>query len=205
MDKDREIIAILRGIKPTEIIAAARALIDAGIRRIEVPLNSPDPLDSIAWVANELKGKGEFGAGTVLTPSQVDAVAAAGGSFVVSPDCNVETIRRTRELGMHSYPGVMTPSEAFAAIAAGATGLKFFPAGVLGPDGIKAIKAVLPPELPLYAVGGAGPDNFAAYFKSGCTGFGLGSYLYLPGYSPEEIGRRASMAVAAYDRSVLSA
>src|SRR5690606_28060138 len=137
------------------------ALVSAGITLIEVPLNSPEPLRSIGAAAQAFAGRAEIGAGTVLSIKDVDAVAGVGGTFIVSPDSFADVIVRTRDKGLKSYPGVMTPSDAFAALRAGATGLKFFPAEVLGPKGIKAMKAVLPPEVPLYAVGGANPDNFA--------------------------------------------
>jgi len=195
----RHLIAILRGITPSETIAACQALIDAGITMIEVPLNSPDALISIAMASNALGDAATIGAGTVLSKKQVWAVSEAGGTFVVSPDTNKQVIEETIRLQMLSFPGVFTPTDAFRAIKAGATGLKFFPDEVLGPKGIKAMKAVLPPEIPLYAVGGAAPDNFNEYFAAGCTGFGLGSYLYKPGMDAAQIGERAVAAVAAYD------
>lgn len=198
----REIIAILRGVKPAEANEVCDVLIRAGISIIEIPLNSPDPLASIANVAKAFAGKAEIGAGTVLTVENVEAVRAAGGQLIVSPDTNEAVIARTRALDMKSYPGVFTPSDAFRAIRAGATGLKFFPAEVLGPKGIKAMKAVLPKDLPLYAVGGATPDNFREYFDAGCVGFGLGSYIFKPGMSLSEIDSRARAAVAAYDRGM---
>jgi 2-dehydro-3-deoxyphosphogalactonate aldolase len=196
----RHLIAILRGITPGEIIAACEALAASGITLIEVPLNSPDALTSIGTAARAFAGRAEIGAGTVLTAGEADAVADAGGVFVVSPDTNAAVIERTRARGMASYPGVFSPTDAFAAIRAGATGLKFFPAEVLGPKGIRAMKAVLPPALPLYAVGGANPDNFGEYFAAGCAGFGLGTYIYKPGMTPADIKARAEAAVAAYDR-----
>jgi 2-dehydro-3-deoxyphosphogalactonate aldolase len=196
----RHLIAILRGIKPAEMIATCEALVSAGITMIEVPLNSPDPLRSIAQAASEFADRAAIGAGTVLSMDEADAVADVGGAFVVSPDANASVIERSRARGMASYPGVFSPTEAFAAIRAGATGLKFFPAEVLGPAGIKAMKAVLPPDIPLYAVGGAKPDNFAAYFAAGCAGFGLGTYVYTPGMTAGDIAARAQAAVAAYDR-----
>jgi 2-dehydro-3-deoxyphosphogalactonate aldolase len=200
MAQTRQIIAILRGITTPESVAVAEALADAGITMIEVPLNSPEALTSIALVAHALDGRALVGAGTVLSKKEVDAVAGAGGKFVVSPDTNKQVIERTVEHAMLSFPGVFTPSEAFRAIRAGATGLKFFPAEVLGPGGIRAMKAVLPPSMPLYAVGGAKPDNFAEYFAAGCAGFGLGTYLYKPGMTVAEVAERARLAVEAYDR-----
>ncbi|MDB5530175.1 MAG: 2-dehydro-3-deoxy-6-phosphogalactonate aldolase [Devosia sp.] len=200
MDTPRHIIAILRGITPAEIIDVCKALIDAGITMIEVPLNSPDALTSISLASNTFGDTAMIGAGTVLTKKQVLAVADAGGTFIVSPDTNKAVIEETARLQLASYPGVFTPTDAFRAIRAGATGLKFFPAEVLGPKGIKAIKAVLPPELPLYAVGGANPGNFAEFFAAGCVGFGLGTYLYKPGMELSQTAEHAALAVAAYDR-----
>lgn len=196
----RHLIAILRGITPAETLDVCSALVTAGITMIEVPLNSPDALTSIARAAEALRGQADIGAGTVLTTADVAAVAEAGGSFIVSPDANIDVIAETTRRGLNSYPGVFTPTEAFRAFHAGATGLKFFPAEVLGPQGIKAMKAVLPPDLPLYAVGGANPDNFDAYFAAGCIGFGLGTYIYKPGMSAAQVAERARTAVAAYDR-----
>jgi 2-dehydro-3-deoxyphosphogalactonate aldolase len=195
----REIIAILRGVTPAEVDGVCDTLIAAGISVIEIPLNSPDPLVSIGRAAKAFAGRAEIGAGTVLSLDDVEGVKAAGGSLVVSPDSNEDVIRRTRALGMASYPGVFTPTEAFRAIRAGANGLKFFPAEVLGPAGIKAMKAVLPKDVPVYAVGGANPDNFREYFAAGCAGFGLGSYIFKPGMALTEIAQRAKAAVAAYD------
>lgn len=200
MANPRHLIAILRGITNNEIIAVAEALATAGITMIEVPLNSPAALTSIGLAAQALDGRALVGAGTVLSREDVDAVVAAGGKFVVSPDANKHVIERTVTQGLLSFPGVFTPTEAFRAIRAGATGLKFFPAEVLGAAGIRAIKAVLPPALPLYAVGGAKPDNFGQYFAAGCVGFGLGTYLYKPGMSVDETATRAAAAVEAYDR-----
>lgn len=195
----RQIIAILRGVTPAEANAVCEVLLAAGIGIIEIPLNSPDPLVSIANAARSFAGRAEIGAGTVLTVEDAEAVKAAGGQLIVSPDTNEAVIQRTRALGMKSYPGVFTPTDAFRAIRAGATGLKFFPAEVLGTKGIKAMRAVLPKDMPLYAVGGANPDNFREYFEAGCAGFGLGSYIFKPGMSLDEIGKRARAAVAAYD------
>lgn len=205
MTDPRPLVAILRGIAPTDILGACDALVGAGITLIEVPLNSPQPLISIALAAKEFHGRASIGAGTVLTPEQVDAVTEAGGRFIVSPDCNDDVIRRTRDCELQSYPGVFTPTEAFRAIRLHASALKLFPAEILGPAGIRAIKAVLPATMPLYAVGGASPDNFSDFMAAGCTGFGLGSFLYKPGFSAAEIRTRADAAVKAYDLAALKA
>lgn len=195
----RPLIAILRGIEPAQAAEAAHALIEAGITQIEVPLNSPEPLRSISTMADAHGDKALIGAGTVLTPEQVDAVAEAGGKLVVSPDCNKAVIARTVELGLASWPGVFTPTEAFAAIRAGATGLKLFPGAMAGPAGLKAMKAVLPKTTPIYAVGGAGAENFADWVAAGADGFGLGTALYTPGLSTKDIAARAQTIVAAWD------
>ena len=200
MPDHRHLIAILRGITPAETVDVCQALVSAGITMIEVPLNSPDALTSIALASNAFGNEAMIGAGTVLTKKQVWAVADAGGTFIVSPDTNKAVIEETVRIQLASYPGVFTPTEAFRAIKAGATGLKFFPAEVLGPKGIKAMKAVLPPEIPLYAVGGANPDNFGEFFAAGCAGFGLGTYIYKPGMTAADVAERAATAVTAYDR-----
>lgn len=197
----RPIIAILRGLRPHEAIPVGHALIDAGIGRIEVPLNSPDPLDSIGAMARELGDKALIGAGTVLTPEQVDAVANVGGKLIVSPNYDADVIHRSVELNLQSWPGVYTPTEAFAALKAGATGLKLFPGVMAGPTGLAALRPVLPAGTLVFAVGGAGPDNFGDWIKAGADGFGIGSALYKPGMDVNEIAGRAQKIVAAYDEA----
>lgn len=195
----RNLIAILRGITPAEVLDHAAALLDAGIEAIEVPLNSPEPWDSIARLLDRHGAQARIGAGTVLTVAQVQRLAAMGARLVVSPDCNPAVIAATRAAGMESWPGVMTPTECLSAIAAGATGLKLFPASIIGPGGLAAIRAVLPPALPVYAVGGAGPGDFAAWRAAGAGGFGLGSALYRPGQTPQQTAAAAATVVAAWD------
>jgi len=196
---ERKIIAILRGITPAEAVDIGTELVEAGIGIIEVPLNSPDPLESIAALAGALGARARIGAGTVLSPNEVARVREAGGTLIVSPDTNPDVIVATKAAGMASYPGAMTPSECFAALRAGADGLKLFPASLIGPDGLKAIRAVLPEGTETYAVGGAGPENFALWRAAGVTGFGIGTALYTPGLSPVEVRARAEAVVAAYD------
>ena len=196
----RELIAILRGVTPDEVEDIGAALVEAGINRIEVPLNSPDPFTSIARLAVSLSGKAVVGAGTVLGPEDVDRVQDAGGTLIVSPDCNPEVIDRTKARGMASFPGVLTPTECFTALRHGADGLKFFPGSLIGPSGLKAVRAVLPAGTKTYAVGGAEPSNFTVWFAAGVTGFGIGSALYKPGATAQVVAQAAADIVAAYDR-----
>ncbi|MFD1695867.1 2-dehydro-3-deoxy-6-phosphogalactonate aldolase [Roseibium aestuarii] len=198
----RNLIAILRGLTPEQSLDVADILVEAGFSLIEVPLNSPDPLVSIGRIAAKYGAQATIGAGTVLTTAQVQSVKDAGGTLVVSPDANVEVIRATKAAGMLSYPGIMTPTEAFAALHAGADGLKLFPSSVLGLGGFKALSAVLPAGTRCYAVGGISPDNMKEWLDAGIRGFGIGSDLFKPGYSLDDIKARATSLVAAYDKAV---
>jgi 2-dehydro-3-deoxyphosphogalactonate aldolase len=195
----RNLIAILRGLTPQEAVPVTEALISAGITRIEVPLNSPQPFDSIAAMVDRAADRALIGAGTVLDTPSVARLKDIGAQMVVSPDCNPEVIAATKAAGMLSFPGVFSPTEAFTALRAGADGLKFFPAFKLGIDGFKAVKAVLPATAPTYAVGGVGPENFAAWKTAGVTGFGIGSNLFKPGMTVADIAANAQGMVAAYD------
>lgn len=196
------LVAILRGVAPHEIIAIADEIIAAGITRIEVPLNSPQPLESIASLVKHCEahhdGKILIGAGTVLTAQQVREVHAAGGRLVVSPNADIDVIRESRRLEMVSMPGIVTPTEAFAAVAAGASGLKLFPATQVGITNMKAMLAVLPIGTDLYAVGGIGTDNFAEWRAAGVHGAGLGTAIYTPGLTATEVGERARALVSAW-------
>ena len=180
------LIAILRGVRPDEVEGIGDALVEGGVRIIEVPLNSPDPLDSIARLSKRLEGRALIGAGTVLQVDQVEAVRDAGGQLIVSPSTKPEVIAATVSAGLVSCPGYFTPSEAFAAIDAGAHALKLFPAEAASPAVVRAQRAVLPKELRLIVVGGIGPDTMAPWFAAGADGFGLGSGIYRPGQSAAE-------------------
>lgn len=200
----RPLVAILRGIAPADAAAAVDVLIDAGITMIEVPLNSPSPFDSIARMAAHAPAGTVIGAGTVLSVEDVDRVRDAGGRLVVSPDCNRDVTRRTKERGMLSYPGVLTPTECFAALRHGADALKIFPGVIMKPDGLKAIRAVLPPDTRVFAVGGAGPENFRDWIAAGADGFGLGTALYRAGDGIDRLAGNATRIVAAYDEATIS-
>ncbi|MSP50244.1 MAG: 2-dehydro-3-deoxy-6-phosphogalactonate aldolase [Alphaproteobacteria bacterium] len=194
------LVAILRGVKPDEAVAIGEALVGKGFRLIEVPLNSPDPLQSIRSLAERLAGRAVVGAGTVLTPTDVDKVADAGGTLVVMPHTDVRVIQRAKALGLIAMPGFATPSEAFAALSAGADALKLFPAEANPPAVLKAMKAVLPKQVAVLPVGGIVPESMAAYVGAGAGGFGLGSALYKPGATAAEVAARADAFAAAWRR-----
>jgi 2-dehydro-3-deoxyphosphogalactonate aldolase len=194
------LVAIIRGVTPDEAEAIGDALFDAGIRIIEVPLNSPDPFVSIGKLNARFKGRALIGAGTVLQPGQVDSVREAGGGLIVSPGTDASVIEASVSAGMLSMPGYFTPSEAFAALRSGAHGLKLFPAEGASPAVVKAQRAVLPRDVPLVVVGGISPDNMRPWLDAGADGFGLGSGLYKPGQSPESVAERARAYVQGVKR-----
>lgn len=191
------LVAILRGIRPDEAEGIGEVLADAGFTLIEVPLNSPDPFDSIARLARRLEGKAMVGAGTVLDPAEVARVRDAGGELIVSPNTDTSVIAATVEAGLVSLPGYLTPSEAFAAARAGAHALKLFPAEAASPKVLKAQRAVLPPSLPVLVVGGVTPEGMDTWKAAGASGFGIGSALYAPGLELADICERAARFIAA--------
>jgi 2-dehydro-3-deoxyphosphogalactonate aldolase len=191
------IVAILRGVKPDEIDGIGDALIEAGVTIIEVPLNSPQPFESIKRLAARHAHHALIGAGTVLQAGDVARVKDAGGQLVVAPNFDADVVRATKAAGLVSLPGVMTPSEGFAALKAGAEGLKLFPAEIIPPAVFKAWRAVFPPDTPLLAVGGVGVGNIRSYAEAGASGYGIGSALYKPWRSPAEIAQLARALVAA--------
>ncbi|MBP6901407.1 MAG: 2-dehydro-3-deoxy-6-phosphogalactonate aldolase [Burkholderiaceae bacterium] len=192
------LVAILRGLPAQDAAAVGDALFEAGFRTLEVPLNRPGALDAIAILAARAPADALIGAGTVLEPAQVDAVAAAGGRLIVMPHADTAVIARAKALGLRCAPGVFTATEAFAALRAGADALKLFPAEVLGPAGLKALRAVLPAGVPLWPVGGVSPDTLAAWRAAGATGFGIGSALYPEGAPADQVARRAAAFMAAW-------
>ncbi|MEB5924357.1 2-dehydro-3-deoxy-6-phosphogalactonate aldolase [Franconibacter daqui] len=196
------LIAILRGIKPEEAHEHVAAVIDAGFEAVEIPLNSPDWRTSIPAMVNAFGDKALIGAGTVLKPEQVDELAEMGCQLLVTPNIQPEVIRRAVGYGMTVCPGCATATEAFNAIDAGAQSLKIFPSSAFGPDYIKALKAVLPPDIPVFAVGGVTPENLAVWLKAGCVGAGLGSDLYRAGQSVERTAEQAKAFVKAYREAV---
>ncbi|WP_372784756.1 2-dehydro-3-deoxy-6-phosphogalactonate aldolase [Phenylobacterium sp.] len=191
------VVAILRGVRPDEVLAHAEALFAAGVRGIEVPLNSPEPLESIARLAQDYGGRMAVGAGTVLSAERVDAVAQAGGRIIVAPNTAAEVIQRAVALGLDPAPGFATATEAFAALDAGARHLKLFPAVTYGPGHLKQLKAVLPPPAVVWAVGGVGPDSMAEWWAAGARAFGLGGEIYRAGQSLDETAAKAALVVAA--------
>jgi 2-dehydro-3-deoxyphosphogalactonate aldolase len=191
------IIAILRGVKPDEVIAVAQAIFDAGVRVIEVPLNSPDPLHSIAKLATHFEGRAIIGAGTVLTVDDVARCKAAGAQIIVSPNMNPDVIRATVAAGMISAPGCLTPTEAFAALDAGAHAVKLFPGELVSAVAVKAMRAVLPRQAIVLVVGGVSADMISDYRKAGANGFGIGGGIYRPGTSAEQAGVNAAAFVTA--------
>ena len=197
--EDCGIVAILRGIRPSEAVAVGHALYEAGIRIVEVPLNSPDPFVSIAALADHFRNRLVVGAGTVLDIASVDNLKAAGGTIAVSPNCNPAVIARAVEQGLTPLPGVFTPTEAFAAIHAGAARLKLFPAEAASPSTVKAWKAVLPKHVKIYAVGGITPTNMQGWIDAGCAGFGIGSNIYKPGMTADDVAAAARSFVAAWN------
>jgi 2-dehydro-3-deoxyphosphogalactonate aldolase len=195
--KQCSIAAILRGVKPDEIDAVGDALVDAGVTVMEVPLNSPQPFESIRRLAARHGTRALIGAGTVLDVSDVARVKDAGGRLMVAPNFDPDVVRAAKAAGLTALPGVMTPSEGFAALKAGADGLKLFPAEIIPPAVFKAWRAVLPADTVLLAVGGVGVENIATYREAGASGYGIGSALYKPGRSAAEIGKLARALVAA--------
>ncbi|MDA7419069.1 2-dehydro-3-deoxy-6-phosphogalactonate aldolase [Xenophilus arseniciresistens] len=192
------LVAILRGIAPDEAQAVGEALVQAGFSIIEVPLNSPQPLDSIARLRRALPAQVLVGAGTVLRVEDVQRVKDAGGEIIVMPHADTEVIRAAKAAGLLCVPGVATPTEAFAAVAAGADAVKLFPAELITPAVVKAMRAVLPRELKLLPVGGITPDNMAPFVRAGVSGFGLGSALYSPGQSAQAVAENARRFVQAW-------
>jgi 2-dehydro-3-deoxyphosphogalactonate aldolase len=193
------IIAILRGITPAEAHEVGAALYDAGVRVVEVPLNSPDPFTTIEKLAAGYAGRMIVGAGTVLDPSDINLLKSHRGEIAVSPDCNPAVIARTKEAGLIPIPGVFTPTEAFAAVRAGAQHLKLFPAEAASPQTIKAWKAVLPKHVQVYAVGGVTPANMQGWAQAGADGFGIGSNIYKQGMTADQVSRAARDFVAAWN------
>ena len=195
------IIAILRGVSPSEVVAVTQTLYDAGVRIVEVPLNSPEPFASIELLAKYFGDKMVLGAGTVLSEQDVNLLKEHGGQISVSPDCNPATIARAMALGLDPLPGVFTPTEAFTAIRAGAIHLKLFPAEAASPLTIKAWKAVLPKHVQVHAVGGVTPENMKDWIDAGASGFGIGSALYKQGMPLSKISESAHMLVASWKRA----
>jgi 2-dehydro-3-deoxyphosphogalactonate aldolase len=198
---NRNIIAILRGIRPEEVLEVAKVIANAGINHIEVALNSPEAFKSIKLLSDEMKGPVKVGAGTVTNVHEVEILSRIGIDFIVSPNFDPEVVKATKEAKILSYPGVTTASECYSAIKSGADGLKFFPASLLGLSNFNALMAVLPNNIPFYMVGGVGPDNFQEWLNAGAYGFGIGSALYKSGDSAEEVNKKAKAIVLSYDKA----
>ncbi len=193
--KTLPLVAILRGLRPDEAVAVGEMLVEAGFRIVEVPLNSPDPFDSIKLLVQALGKRAIVGAGTVLNVADVETLHAVGGQICISPNTNPDVIRRAKSLGLISFPAFFTPTEAFSAIDAGADAIKLFPAELAGTTGLKAMKAVLPKAVPVFPVGGVTPDNMKDFLDAGATGFGIGSAVFKPGDTPEIVFRKAKAFV----------
>ena len=200
----RELIAILRGIRPDEACSIAEVLIESGITIIEVPLNSPSALKSIELMVRSFGSDIIFGAGTVVNSSQVQEVYNCGGKIIVSPNCNIDVIKETKSKGLLSFPGVFSPSECFSALDNGADGLKFFPSFLIQPAGYRSIRAVLPKRIRSYAVGGVDENNFLDWFRVGITGFGIGSSLYKVGDTARKVSQKAKRLVMSFDEAQAS-
>ena len=198
---ERNIIAILRGVRPEEVLQIAACVVDSGITQIEVPMNSPDVFDSIQLIHDELAEHISVGAGTVTSIDQVKTLENIGIDFIVSPNFDPKVVEATKNAGMLSYPGVITPTECFSALNCGADGLKFFPASLLGEANLIALKAVLPDKIPLYMVGGVGPENFSSWFNAGATGFGIGSGIFKAGDTSQSVAMKAKQIVQSYDEA----
>ena len=192
------LVAILRGLQPSEAVDVAKVLYNAGFRALEVPLNRPGALECIAAIVKLNLPDTLVGGGTMLSVEHVEAVYEAGGRLLVSPNCNPAAIRRAAELGMYCAPGVATPTEAFAALDAGAHALKLFPAEMIGHGGLKAMLSVVPSGTPMWPVGGVTPDTMAGWVKAGATGFGIGGALYTPGVTLDVLAERAAAFVSAW-------
>lgn len=202
---NRDLVAILRGVKPTEIEGIVDVLVEAGFEAIEIPLNSPDPFASIEKARKRAPKEVLIGAGTVLTTENVDRLNDVGGNILVTPNTDPDVIRAAGGHGMVTMIGAFTATEALAAIKAGASAIKFFPANALGPKGIAGIKTILPPHVPIGAVGGVSEVDFADYLKVGVRAFGLGSSLYKVGATAADVAERARISIAAYDKAVAGA
>jgi 2-dehydro-3-deoxyphosphogalactonate aldolase len=196
----RGLLAILRGVRASEAVSIVAAIVEEGFEAVEIPLNSPDPFHSIRLVAGAFADRCLIGAGTVMTPAEADVLAECGGRLMVCPNVDATVIAQARALNLDSMPGVFTASEALLALRAGASALKFFPASVLGPAGLAAIRAILPPGTVVCAVGGVTEAAFASYAAIGVSTFGLATSLYRPGDAAQAVRRRARAIVASYDR-----